>query len=74
MEGAAMGKGRQFSLGCVVVFVALFSLIVGCTNKTDNDTSQSSSLVMQGKELFMNYCVHCHGPSGVGDGFNVYDF
>ena len=61
--------------GITIVFIALFSLIVGCTKKTEEgdspSSSQSDQLVMQGKELFMNYCIHCHGSSGVGDGFNA---
>ncbi|MBQ27043.1 MAG: hypothetical protein CMH81_02695 [Nitrospiraceae bacterium] len=71
MEGMAMGSGHRFVLGCVVVFVVLFSLPIGCTSKTDNAESQSNPLVMQGKELFTDYCIHCHGPSGIGDGFNA---
>ena len=72
-----MGRGHQTVSGCVVVLVVLFSLIVGCTKTTEEaDTTTSSSsqpnqYVMQGKELFTNYCIHCHGASGVGDGFNA---
>ena len=28
-------------------------------------------LVNKGKKLFVHYCVHCHGLSGDGDGFNA---
>ncbi len=70
-----MGRGHRIVPVCVVVLVVMFSLIVGCTKKTEEaDTTASSQpeqYVMQGKELFMNYCIHCHGPSGVGDGFNA---
>jgi mono/diheme cytochrome c family protein len=27
----------------------------------------------QGKQLFEQYCVVCHGQSGEGDGFNAYN-
>lgn len=72
-----MGRRRQIIPVCVVVLIALFSLIVGCTKTTEeadstaSSSSQPEQYVMQGKELFMNYCIHCHGPSGVGDGFNA---
>jgi len=31
----------------------------------------SQSLISQGKNLFVQYCAHCHGTSGDGDGFNA---
>jgi len=30
-----------------------------------------SSLVNKGKDLFVQFCAHCHGLSGDGDGFNA---
>ena len=30
-----------------------------------------SEQVAQGRKLFMHYCVHCHGPSGSGNGYNA---
>lgn len=69
-----MGRGQQVVAECVVVLVVLFSLVVGCTKKTEEagtSSSQPEEFVMQGKELFTSYCIHCHGPSGVGDGFNA---
>ncbi len=70
-----MGRGCRIILGCVVVLVVLFSLSVGCTKSTEEvktgSSAQPEQYVMQGKELFTNYCIHCHGASGVGDGFNA---
>lgn len=59
--------------GCALVIIALFLLNAGCTKKEADipGANQPLEYVMQGKELFMNYCIHCHGPSGVGDGFNA---
>lgn len=75
MKMAATGKGHQIIFGCVVVLMVFFSLIVGCTKTTEEAgttaSSQPSQHVMQGGEIFMHYCVHCHGASGVGDGFNA---
>ena len=28
----------------------------------------SPEIIAQGKEKFEKYCIHCHGPSGLGDG------
>ncbi len=70
-----MGRGCRIILGCVAVLVVLFSLSVGCTKSTEEvktgSSAQPEQYVMQGKELFTNYCIHCHGASGVGDGFNA---
>lgn len=30
-----------------------------------------SEQVAKGRKLFTHYCIHCHGTSGVGDGFNA---
>ncbi len=29
---------------------------------------QSKEIIEQGKVIFSNFCVHCHGPKGEGDG------
>lgn len=26
----------------------------------------------RGRDLFLHYCAHCHGPAGRGDGLNAY--
>ena len=31
----------------------------------------TSSLVDQGRPLYLHYCAHCHGISGDGDGYNA---
>ena len=33
-----------------------------------NPLDSSKEIVAKGKELFLIYCVHCHGESGQGDG------
>lgn len=33
-----------------------------------NPVPMSAGAVAEGKELYTKYCVHCHGPSGMGDG------
>ena len=30
-----------------------------------------SEQVAQGRKLFTHYCIHCHGPSGSGNGYNA---
>jgi mono/diheme cytochrome c family protein len=46
--------------------VVLFGLLAG-----GGCTLFESEQVAQGRKLFTHYCIHCHGPTGVGDGFNA---
>ena len=75
MERKAVHRGRLKIWCYVVVLVVLFVFLLACTKTTEEEgtasSPQSQQHVMQGKELFVSYCIHCHGPSGVGDGFNA---
>ena len=68
-----MDTRHVIARGCALVIIALFLLNAGCTKKEAGQPGANQPLeyVMQGKELFMNYCIHCHGASGIGDGFNA---
>lgn len=65
MERVVMYRGRRVMRWAVLLLMLSFVFIVGCSK------SESDQLAMQGKELFTSYCIHCHGPSGIGDGFNA---
>lgn len=50
-----------------IITVAAVAAIVGFAGCTLFESEQ----VAQGRKLFTHYCIHCHGPTGVGDGFNA---
>jgi putative heme-binding domain-containing protein len=43
----------------------------GGNDLTDLNRKTPLYLVNKGKELFVQFCAHCHGLSGDGDGFNA---
>ena len=53
-------KSSRFAGCAAVLAMALFSAGTG--------HGQEKPSVVQGKELFGQYCVRCHGVSGTGDG------
>jgi mono/diheme cytochrome c family protein len=66
-DGAEGRKEHSVMSGAKVgVLVILAGLLggVGCTLFEDEH-------VAKGRELFGHYCLHCHGPKGLGDGFNA---
>lgn len=58
-----MKGAKVISVGAAVTLIGLLAG-GGCT-------LFESEQVAKGRKLFMQYCVHCHGPSGSGDGYNA---
>ena len=56
--------------------IIFFSLTPNCLLFAENPSiiyseTASSVFLDKGKKLFLNYCAHCHGNKGDGDGFNA---
>ena len=72
-----------------LIFGFILALLSGCVDNKHNEVSTEISgkdviknidlLITlnynerQGKQLFDNYCVICHGKKGKGDGFNAFN-
>lgn len=66
-EGVAIPHFTQFDLGVPGVGGPV---IQGLVNPTDPTSSAS---LERGEELYLRFCVVCHGPDGVGANANIAD-
>ncbi len=62
------GLSQIFVIGVWVLFSAPWALAGNGGSPAEGGTS---SLVDQGRPLYLHYCAHCHGISGDGDGYNA---
>ena len=42
--------------------------LAGSTLKNPLDSADAAANAAQGKELFLQFCIQCHGAKGLGDG------
>lgn len=66
-----MGAVRKLATVVIVGLVALSTLMVVYlaaepTRRDDETTEQGAVSVERGTELYITYCLQCHGPAGLG--------
>ena len=62
---------KYFLLITFFTFNVAFLLSASGESSPPTKLNASSELLEKGKLLFLNFCAHCHGNRGEGDGFNA---
>jgi mono/diheme cytochrome c family protein len=66
-------EGRKMKRFARVVFVGSLFLLLSCAEilNPNRPPEKTPELLSQGKRLYENNCIQCHGPNGEGDGWKA---
>jgi hypothetical protein len=63
-----VGRGKASSLAIKAVFLAMAAAAAVSASIVAADAPAGSDEPLPGRALYEQYCVHCHGAEGKGDG------